>query len=213
MDTPLSPLLCTVNHATPDNMDTIWWVKPGNWLLELPRLYFSPHSKNCRQRLLTKQTNFLFNWASGTKSGWMTKTLQGYEHEPLQSENGPVVWAAGLHPLTRLSYPSIVPWTPFRDMDVRMAGGIMGGMLLLLVTTLFLLIRWAKRRRRRDPARRGAVALGKHPNVVRAAPCTRNTHIVSTHDSHTHTVATKARTQVKERYWSRCWNIEWPFAG
>ncbi|CAB1333814.1 unnamed protein product, partial [Coregonus sp. 'balchen'] len=66
-----------------------------------------------------------------------------------------------------------VPRTPFgeerlfREMDVRMAGGIMGGMLLMLVTTLFLLIRWAKRRRRRrDPAGRGAVALGKHHNVV-----------------------------------------------
>eukprot|EP00063_Salmo_salar_P088253 XP_014063088.1 PREDICTED: cadherin-related family member 5-like isoform X2 [Salmo salar] len=88
----------------------------------------------------------------------------------MDEESGEVAKASVDIELLQRGQP--VPRTPFgeerlfRDMDVRMAGGIMGGMLLLLVTTLFLLIRWAKRRRRRDPARRGAVALGKHPNVV-----------------------------------------------
>uniref|UniRef100_A0A4W5LJJ9 Cadherin domain-containing protein n=1 Tax=Hucho hucho TaxID=62062 RepID=A0A4W5LJJ9_9TELE len=102
-------------------------------------------------------------------------------------ESGEVAKASVDIELLQRSQP--IPQTPFRDMDVRIAGGIMGGMLLLLVTTLFLLIRWAKRRRRqrRNPAGRGAVALGKHLKVVSAAPCTRNTHTVSTHMNLTHT--------------------------
>ncbi|XP_035640685.1 cadherin-related family member 5 isoform X1 [Oncorhynchus keta] len=88
----------------------------------------------------------------------------------MDEESGEVAKASVDIELLQRGQP--VPRTPFgeerlfRDMDVRMAGGIMGGMLLLLVAILFLLIRWAKRRRRRDPARRGAVNLGKHPNVV-----------------------------------------------
>ncbi|KAM9407815.1 uncharacterized protein ACWYII_027627 [Salvelinus alpinus] len=104
-----------------------------------------------------------------------TDRLRPFERHILEvvamdEESGEVAKASVDIELLQRGQP--VPRTPFgeerlfRDMDVRMAGGIMGGMLLLLVTTLFLLIRWAKRRRRRDPARRGAVALGKHPNVV-----------------------------------------------
>ncbi len=51
-----------------------------------------------------------------------------------------------------------------------MASGIAALVLVVAVAVLFLLICLAKRRREtRDPADRGAVALGKHPNVVRAA--------------------------------------------
>ncbi|XP_070997411.1 cadherin-related family member 5 isoform X1 [Oncorhynchus clarkii lewisi] len=85
----------------------------------------------------------------------------------MDEESGEVAKASVDIELLQRSQP--IPWTPFRDMDVRIAGGIMGGMLLLLVTTLFLLIRWAKRRRRRQrqtPSGRGAVALGKHLKVV-----------------------------------------------
>ncbi|XP_035604511.2 cadherin-related family member 5-like isoform X2 [Oncorhynchus keta] len=85
----------------------------------------------------------------------------------MDEESGEVAKASVDIELLQRSQP--IPWSPFRDMDVRIAGGIMGGMLLLLVTTLFLLIRWAKRRRRRQrqkPAGRGAVALGKHLKVV-----------------------------------------------
>ncbi|XP_038834301.1 cadherin-related family member 5 [Salvelinus namaycush] len=85
----------------------------------------------------------------------------------MDEESGEVAKASVDIELLQRSQP--IPWTPFRDMDVRIAGGIMGGMLLLLVTTLFLLIRWAKRRRRRqrqNPAGRGAVTLGKHLKVV-----------------------------------------------
>ena len=88
-------------------------------------------------------------------------------------------------------------------MDVRIAGGIMGGMLLLLVTTLFLLIRWAKRRRRRqrqNPAGRGAVALGKHLKVVRAAPCTHNTHTTVYTHTHTHTHRGNYSPHTSEKY-------------
>ena len=59
-------------------------------------------------------------------------------------------------------------------MDAGMAGGIAGVILLVLVAALVLLLRLVRRRRhRQDPSDRGAVALGKHPNVVR--------------DLHTHT--------------------------
>ncbi|XP_016406150.1 cadherin-related family member 5 isoform X2 [Sinocyclocheilus rhinocerous] len=55
----------------------------------------------------------------------------------------------------------------FGDMNAGMAGGIAALVLLVAVTVLFLFLWLAKRRReRRDPADRGAVALGKHPNVV-----------------------------------------------
>ncbi|XP_016406151.1 cadherin-related family member 5 isoform X3 [Sinocyclocheilus rhinocerous] len=54
----------------------------------------------------------------------------------------------------------------FGDMNAGMAGGIAALVLLVAVTVLFLFLWLAKRRReRRDPADRGAVALGKHPNV------------------------------------------------
>lgn len=54
-------------------------------------------------------------------------------------------------------------------MDAGMAGGIAALVLIVAVTVLFICLWLAKRRReRRDPADRGAVALGKHPNVVRA---------------------------------------------
>uniref|UniRef100_A0A4W5NE96 Cadherin domain-containing protein n=1 Tax=Hucho hucho TaxID=62062 RepID=A0A4W5NE96_9TELE len=106
-----------------------------------------------------------------------TDRLRPFERHILEvvamdEESGEVAKASVDIELLQRGQP--VPRTPFgeerlfRDMDVRMAGGIMGGTLLLLVTTLFLLIRWAKRRRRRDPAGRGAVALGKHPNVVKS---------------------------------------------
>ncbi|XP_045068359.1 uncharacterized protein LOC121546616 [Coregonus clupeaformis] len=105
-----------------------------------------------------------------------TDRLRPFERHILEvvamdEESGEVAKASVDIELLQRGQP--VPLTPFgeerlfREMDVRMAGGIMGGMLLMLVTTLFLLIRWAKRRRRRrDPAGRGAVALGKHHNVV-----------------------------------------------
>lgn len=54
-------------------------------------------------------------------------------------------------------------------MNAGMAGGIAALVLIVAVTVLFICLWLAKRRReRRDPADRGAVALGKHPNVVRA---------------------------------------------
>lgn len=54
-------------------------------------------------------------------------------------------------------------------MNVGMAGGITALVLIVAVIVLFLFLWLIKRRReRRDPADRGAVALGKHPNVVRA---------------------------------------------
>lgn len=57
----------------------------------------------------------------------------------------------------------------FGDMNAGMAGGIAALVLIVAVTVLFICLWLAKRRReRRDPADRGAVALGKHPNVVRA---------------------------------------------
>ncbi|XP_016096184.1 cadherin-related family member 5-like isoform X2 [Sinocyclocheilus grahami] len=55
----------------------------------------------------------------------------------------------------------------FGDMNAGMAGGIAALVLIVAVTVLCLFLWLAKRRReRRDPADRGAVALGKHPNVV-----------------------------------------------
>ncbi|XP_059367250.1 cadherin-related family member 5-like isoform X2 [Carassius carassius] len=55
----------------------------------------------------------------------------------------------------------------FGDMNAGMAGGIAALVLIVAVIVLFLILWLAKRRReRRDPADRGAVALGKHPNVV-----------------------------------------------
>lgn len=57
----------------------------------------------------------------------------------------------------------------FGDMNAGMAGGIAGLVLIVAVTTLFIFLWLIKRRReRQDPAERGAIALGKHPNVVRA---------------------------------------------
>lgn len=57
----------------------------------------------------------------------------------------------------------------FADMNVGMAGGIAAFVLIVAVTTLFICLWLVKRRReRRDPEVRGSVALGKHPNVVRA---------------------------------------------
>ncbi|XP_026079033.1 cadherin-related family member 5-like isoform X1 [Carassius auratus] len=54
----------------------------------------------------------------------------------------------------------------FGDMHAGMAGGIAALVLIVAVIVLFLILWLAKRRReRRDPADRGAVALGKHPNV------------------------------------------------
>ncbi|XP_016096182.1 cadherin-related family member 5-like isoform X1 [Sinocyclocheilus grahami] len=54
----------------------------------------------------------------------------------------------------------------FGDMNAGMAGGIAALVLIVAVTVLCLFLWLAKRRReRRDPADRGAVALGKHPNV------------------------------------------------
>lgn len=54
-------------------------------------------------------------------------------------------------------------------MNAGMASGIAAIVLIVAVTVLFLFLWLAKRRREtRDPADRGAVALGKHPNVVRA---------------------------------------------
>lgn len=53
-------------------------------------------------------------------------------------------------------------------MHAGMAGGIAAIVLIVAVMALFLFLWLAKRRReRRDPVERGAVALGKHPNVVR----------------------------------------------
>lgn len=69
----------------------------------------------------------------------------------------------------------IVPRSPFGeerlfgDMNAGMAGGIAGLVLIVAITTLFIFLWLIKRRReRQDPADRGAIALGKHPNVVRA---------------------------------------------
>lgn len=54
-------------------------------------------------------------------------------------------------------------------MNAGMAGGIAALILIVAVTVLFICLWLAKRRReRRDPADRGSIALGKHPNVVRA---------------------------------------------
>ncbi|XP_016355715.1 cadherin-related family member 5-like isoform X2 [Sinocyclocheilus anshuiensis] len=54
----------------------------------------------------------------------------------------------------------------FGDMNAGMAGGIAALVLIVAVTVLCLFLWLAKRRReRRDPEDRGAVALGKHPNV------------------------------------------------
>ncbi|XP_067248419.1 cadherin-related family member 5 [Chanodichthys erythropterus] len=59
----------------------------------------------------------------------------------------------------------------FGDMDAGMAGGIAALVLIVAVTVLFICLWLAKRRReRRDPADRGAVALGKHPNVEASSP-------------------------------------------
>ena len=53
-------------------------------------------------------------------------------------------------------------------MDKRLIGGVTGVILLLSVLALFLLLQAARKRRDgQDPADRGAVAQGKHPNVVR----------------------------------------------
>ncbi|XP_071389345.1 cadherin-related family member 5 [Centroberyx affinis] len=58
----------------------------------------------------------------------------------------------------------------FGDMDTRLAGGIAAMVLLLFVAALFLLLRIVRRRRSsRDPADQGAIALGKHPNVVNSS--------------------------------------------
>ncbi|XP_056132691.1 cadherin-related family member 5 [Lampris incognitus] len=55
----------------------------------------------------------------------------------------------------------------FGDMDTRLAGGVAGIALLFLVVALFLIFQLVRSRRgRRDPDNQGAVALGKHPNVV-----------------------------------------------
>ncbi|KAI7791669.1 putative cadherin-related family member 5-like [Triplophysa rosa] len=55
----------------------------------------------------------------------------------------------------------------FGDMNAGMAGGIAGLVLIVAITTLFIFLWLIKRRReRQDPAERGAIALGKHPNVV-----------------------------------------------
>ncbi|XP_073803246.1 cadherin-related family member 5 isoform X5 [Danio rerio] len=55
----------------------------------------------------------------------------------------------------------------FGDMHAGMAGGIAAVVFIVAVLALFLFLWLAKRRReRRDPVERGAVALGKHPNVV-----------------------------------------------
>ncbi|KAM6986273.1 cadherin-related family member 5 [Aplochiton taeniatus] len=52
------------------------------------------------------------------------------------------------------------------DMDTKLAGGIAGGILLLLVAVLIAMLRMVRRKRKRqDPAVRGAIAVGKHPNV------------------------------------------------
>ncbi|XP_052433486.1 cadherin-related family member 5-like isoform X2 [Carassius gibelio] len=54
----------------------------------------------------------------------------------------------------------------FGEMNTGMAGGIAALVLIVAVTLLFFFLWLAKRRReRRDPADRGAVALGKNPNV------------------------------------------------
>ncbi|KTG33460.1 hypothetical protein cypCar_00009794 [Cyprinus carpio] len=59
----------------------------------------------------------------------------------------------------------------FGDMNVGMAGGIAALVLIVAVIVLFLFLWLIKRRReRRDPADRGAVALGKHPNVEASSP-------------------------------------------
>ncbi|XP_010885242.2 cadherin-related family member 5 isoform X3 [Esox lucius] len=104
-----------------------------------------------------------------------TYRLRPYDRHILEvvardEESGEAVKASVDIELLRRGQP--VPRNPFgeerlfRDMDVRVAGGVMALMLLLLVTTLFLLIRWAKRRRQgQDPAGRGSVALGKHSKV------------------------------------------------
>uniref|UniRef100_A0A8C1XSA9 Cadherin domain-containing protein n=1 Tax=Cyprinus carpio TaxID=7962 RepID=A0A8C1XSA9_CYPCA len=55
----------------------------------------------------------------------------------------------------------------FGEMNAGMAGGIAVLVLIVTVTVLCLFLWLAKRRReRQDPADRGAVALGKNPNVV-----------------------------------------------
>ncbi|XP_056605018.1 cadherin-related family member 5 [Triplophysa dalaica] len=55
----------------------------------------------------------------------------------------------------------------FGDINAGMAGGIAGLVLIVAITTLFIFLWLIKRRReRQDPADRGAIALGKHPNVV-----------------------------------------------
>ncbi|XP_030633954.1 cadherin-related family member 5 isoform X2 [Chanos chanos] len=60
----------------------------------------------------------------------------------------------------------------FGDMNAGMAGGIAAMVLLLALAAFFLLIRLVRRRReRQDPADRGSVALGKHPNVEPSSPC------------------------------------------
>ncbi|XP_073803257.1 cadherin-related family member 5 isoform X17 [Danio rerio] len=59
----------------------------------------------------------------------------------------------------------------FGDMHAGMAGGIAAVVFIVAVLALFLFLWLAKRRReRRDPVERGAVALGKHPNVEASAP-------------------------------------------
>ncbi len=62
----------------------------------------------------------------------------------------------------------------FGDVDSRLAGGITAMILLLFLSSvLILLFRTMKRRRRqRNCDEQAAVALGKHPNVVRTQSLT-----------------------------------------
>nr|XP_055045724.1 cadherin-related family member 5 isoform X1 [Misgurnus anguillicaudatus] len=66
----------------------------------------------------------------------------------------------------------LVPRSPFGeerlfgDMNAGMAGGIAALVLIVAITTLFIFLWLVKKRRERQyPAERGAIALGKHPNV------------------------------------------------
>ncbi|TRY82364.1 hypothetical protein DNTS_015107 [Danionella cerebrum] len=54
----------------------------------------------------------------------------------------------------------------FREMNPGMAGGIAAVILIAAVTAMFIFLWMVKKRReRRDPVDRGAIALGKNPNV------------------------------------------------